>query len=745
MTSAENVLFEFVENNSLPEENKNLVKILTVEDDINYQNALINSFKALTLDDGIQLDILTAHSVTEAALVLARNSDIALVFIDVVMEDDDSGLRLVDTIRNVIGNREMRIVLLTGQPSFAPERKVMESLDIDEYWNKSDITIEKLHSIVNSNLRTYNYIVQISAAKHGLQLVLDAARSINSKHDIESFSSAVLDEITNILNISEGGGVLCSGNTQHFEVAPKVITTSGCFRGLEGQFLTAKSLDDEIYQAVKKSIHTKTHVFSPHHTVFYFETPNFDNNHYITIVKSDNPISQQNIYLLQVFSENVSTGFSNIALLNRLTELAYTDVALNMPNRNWLQREIENMNASEQQKTLLLVFEILQFDEKSFSFGYEFCNKTLKRLQLNIQQQLASYSPRIALFKNDSLGVLIANDPPLSDSVIDSFNRQAFVADGVLQIMDVRVLAVDLNSVLQNNASQIFNLAESTLNEANINLAEFIRFTPANTQALTRRFDLMLKLRSAIRNNELMIALQPKVNLNSHKVVGFEALARWQLADGTFISPDEFIELAETAGLISVLDKLIFDKILEATNVLNCHGYCLPIAFNASTSDLLSDQYFVEMTEKIAKYGVSPQQLELEVTETQAIFNYEKVNKTLHKFAKLGIKISIDDFGTGYSSLQHIAQIPAHAIKIDRCFVSNLQNNESNEHIINMIMMLADTFGFEVIAEGVENKYEQEWLSNIGCRIAQGYLFAKPMFMDDLLVWLKNNEKLHGK
>lgn len=147
-------LFLFAEEEKAVDKDLKIWKILSVEDDLDYQNALINSLKVLNVKDGYKFELLTANSVSQAALALSMHPDIALIFIDVVMEDDDSGLRLVNTIREIIGNAEMRIVLLTGQPGFAPEAEVMKVLDIDEYWNKSDITVEKLQSIVNSNMRT---------------------------------------------------------------------------------------------------------------------------------------------------------------------------------------------------------------------------------------------------------------------------------------------------------------------------------------------------------------------------------------------------------------------------------------------------------------------------------------------------------------------------------------------------------------------------------------------------------------
>jgi EAL domain-containing protein (putative c-di-GMP-specific phosphodiesterase class I) len=249
----------------------------------------------------------------------------------------------------------------------------------------------------------------------------------------------------------------------------------------------------------------------------------------------------------------------------------------------------------------------------------------------------------------------------------------------------------------------------------------------------------MQKLRHAIADKEIAVAFQPKVDLVSHKVVGFEALARWKLKDGSFVSPDEFISLAETSGLITELDNLIFTNILDAIKVLNkVIGSDYRVAFNASILDLVSDNYISEINNRVTNSGLKTSQLELEVTETQAIHNYERVNRCLEKFVELGFHISIDDFGTGYSSLEHISEIPASTLKIDRCFINKLEVDSSSQHIVNMIMMLADTFEFDVVAEGVETAEQAQWLANIGCKFAQGYYFAKPMFIDELIVWLEH-------
>lgn len=730
-------LFVFEKEQEADNKNLNVVKILTVEDDINYQNALTNSLNEIQLDNGYSIIVLTANSVSQAAHVLSLNPDIALTFIDVVMEDDDSGLRLVSTIREIIGNSDMRIVLLTGQPGFAPEQQVMKSLDIDEYWNKSDISSEKLHSIVTSNLRTWKYISQISSARRGLQLVLDASRSINSKHDMPSFSKAVLEEISKILNITDGGGIMCSTGSKNRQT--KIATANGCFDGFEGLTLEESLLTPEIYSHFEKALKEKQHIFSKHHTVFYFSDKELGDYKYITIVQSDNPICEQNEYLLKVFSENVSTGFSNITLLNKLTELAYTDVSLGMHNRNWMVREIRNMNLHEQYQTRLLVFEVEQLEEKAFTFGHEFCQKLLQEVYKIINSAFAMYSPRIALINNSCFGMLVDVNFEISKEMLANLHRQKCQIASVNQYVDVRILELALSSVLNVIPEKIISIAESSLSDTHSKYTKFIKHTQDKTDDLTNRYGLMAKLRKAIGAGALNVALQPKIDLKTLKPVGFEALARWQLDNGKYVSPEIFIELAERAGLISELDSVIFEKILSAIHLLKSNGINLPVAFNASAFDLMDENYFNNIKNRLREANIPSSMLELEITETQAISNYGLIRESLVNFMDLGIKVSIDDFGTGYSSIAHITEIPANILKIDRCFVSDIDTNVSNQYILEMIVNLAKRFSFSIIVEGIETVEQCDWVKKIGCDVAQGYFFSKPLFLDELIEWFHKN------
>lgn len=733
--------FQFAEEiEPIEEQPKKVLKVLSVEDDADYQAALVSSLKALILPNLAVIEVLTANSAFAASTLLNRHKDIGLILLDVVMEEDDSGLRLVSTIREELGNALVRIVLLTGQPGFAPEKEVMKTLDIDEYWNKTDLTMDKLLSVVTSSMRTWNYVSEISEAKQGLQIVLDAAKSINNRYDLPSFTRTVLTEIGHIIGV-EKGGLFCMCNSLAPLEDAQVITATGCFAQFEGLSLSDHQLSD-LYLDLQKALTEQNHVITPLHSIFYFQTQDINEQCYLIVVNSNQLISDDHVNLLKVFSESISSGFTNIALLNHVTELAFTHSDLKIPNRNWLKREIENMNHRQWQKTRLLMLEVKHFDEMKFTVGYEFIQNVLNNIYQAIRKMLPTCS-QVALSGHKQFAILLDSDFDISPELIGQLTYNEIEVEGVAHATSFSLLDMPLDAIKQTSAAEIISLAESALKESTLKNTSYIQYSQKETDKINRRYSLMGELRTAIREGNLSIMLQPKVSLATGKVVGVESLARWQRKDGNFVPPDKFIAIAENSGLIYKLDCLIFEKSMEALKRLVDLGYKIPLAFNASYFDLLHPDYFNFISTCLLNHGLPAELVELEVTETQAVSDYQRIEQCLQKFATLGIKISIDDFGTGYSSLAHISNITAHCIKIDRSFVSKLETDKNNEHVINMIVDLGKKFDFSIVAEGIETEYQRQWLSKVGCDSGQGYLFAKPMITDDLVEWLiPYNKKL---
>ncbi|MFN3616557.1 MAG: putative bifunctional diguanylate cyclase/phosphodiesterase [Aquabacterium sp.] len=263
-----------------------------------------------------------------------------------------------------------------------------------------------------------------------------------------------------------------------------------------------------------------------------------------------------------------------------------------------------------------------------------------------------------------------------------------------------------------------------------------MRYDPQLASKARVRLDLDTALHKALERNELVLFYQPKVDVQTGRWVGAEALMRWR-RDGQLVPPGEFIPLAEATGLIN-------DMSLWAINeaARQAKEWELRLGFDASIAVNLPSRLFeqpdlVDKVEAIlARHEVHPRGIELEITETGLMKDLQGVVPSLHRLNQLGTEISIDDFGTGYSSLSYLTTLPISELKIDRSFVHGLGDTPQSTAIVSAIIALARALGLRVIAEGVEKVSQMEILYNLGCHICQGFLYAKPMPPAELEMWV---------
>lgn len=709
-------------------------KILSVEDDAGYQASLIFALESLEVL-GRGAELLCARSAFDAAQIIAQNPDISVILLDVVMEDDEAGLRLVGTIREVIGNSEVRIILLTGQPGMAPRDDVMHRYDIDDYWCKSELTNDHLLTIITSNIRTWDHLTQLTRARQGLQMVIDASHAISSKRDIASFTHTVLLEIGHILGI-EKGGILCTLLQAQCEADDAtILAATEEFTNLVGH--TVKSIESsELRQAFHQAATRREHCFLDGYSLFYFNSTEIDKREYLILIETRRPLLSTEVNLLQVFSENISTGFTNVALYNRLTELAYSDPLLCIPNRNWLMRELDNMSQTDRQQAELVVLEIDDFTDIGIAFGEPFCNELLYCLY---RQLVSALSPDIVIARidHDAFALLTSSAQSLDQAFFAQFLSQPLIIADAEHRIAATVTVVALRLQPNRKPEQILRLAESTVETAHKQKLGYLAYNPGFEEDIASRYALLSELRSALSREQFYVELQPKVRLSDKKLLGFEALARWTLPDGQQIPPSQFIPLAETSGLIGKLDQLVLLQTCRALHELKAAGIEVPIAFNVSSSDLTEPKFFNRMLKLIEDAGISPNQLELEITETQAVKDYSRISPSLRKLIALGMGVSIDDFGIGYSSLSHITDLAATTLKIDKSFVDRLGHSRADEQVVDMILRLGECFEFTIIAEGIETEQQRTALMNRGCQMGQGFLFARPMPLPQAIEWAR--------
>ncbi|HRE18069.1 MAG TPA: EAL domain-containing protein, partial [Rhodocyclaceae bacterium] len=249
-------------------------------------------------------------------------------------------------------------------------------------------------------------------------------------------------------------------------------------------------------------------------------------------------------------------------------------------------------------------------------------------------------------------------------------------------------------------------------------------------------------LRTAFEDQRLFLVYHPQVDLTSGRAVGAEALLRWRTDDGSYVSPDRFIPLAEYSGLIITLGEWVLRSACrELVRLAGLGMDNFRMAVNVSVSQFRDPGFLRGLRRALADSGANPANLELEITESVAMEDADFMMQTLSEIKLLGCSISIDDFGTGYSSLSHLQRLCIDRLKIDKAFIDEITQSERGSRIAEMVVQLGRNLGLSVIAEGVENEQQASVLRVLGCHEAQGFLFAKPMPADQHLAWLQEQLK----
>jgi EAL domain-containing protein (putative c-di-GMP-specific phosphodiesterase class I)/GGDEF domain-containing protein len=485
----------------------------------------------------------------------------------------------------------------------------------------------------------------------------------------------------------------------------------------------------------RQALAEQSHQFDQNHSVLYFAVDCDATYFYLVMAEAPRNLSDYHIHLLQVFSENISSGFMQLALVNQLSRLAYQDPELQVNNRNWLLRELDAMNHQDKQETELIVIEIDHFDSHVLSFSEELLVQTVAAIYKSIRQAFR-HCIAVTRIDADCFAVLNNKQHPQTDAALTGLTNQTHELQGCTVRHTLTIVRTDLALMPNLPALQILHLAKNMLYYARQQGKVLFSYQPEYREQLLHDYQMLRELKEAIVNDEFYLALQPKVDLRDGQPIGCEALLRWK-HNGKVIPPGEFIPLAERTGFITKLDPIVVKLAIEVIHKLEQSGLRLPIAFNATVKDLANPEYVHLILDAIERGELSAELVDVEITETQAMASYEEVNPILERLHNAGVHISIDDFGTGYSSLSHISQLAADTIKIDIAFVSHLDTDRASQQVVELVMSLASQFGFSVVAEGVETEVQRRELLRRGCYLAQGFLYAKPMPVDELLLWLK--------
>jgi len=385
------------------------------------------------------------------------------------------------------------------------------------------------------------------------------------------------------------------------------------------------------------------------------------------------------------------------------------------------------------------------FKVLNMTYGYRYGNDILKEMAKKLGD-ITGKNSKIFRFDGDRFAVVVGDYKDknqlreLGEEVLNLFKHPISTAAGS-QFLSMELSIVE-NKNQENTTEKMIQDAALALSGINHNEQFAISFYEETMEDQLKRQDRIEKaLRECIMNpddEQFFLAYQPKLNLETNAVIGFEALARLHVEGAGSISPLEFISIAEERHLIYELGNLIFWKTGQFLMRLKENGYeDLIVSVNVSGIQLLRETFLTDFQNILKISDIRPECLELEITESVLLSNYELVNRKLQQIKEKGIRISLDDFGTGFSSLSRLRDMNIDIVKIDKYFIDKIVEHGEDKLITADIISMAHKFGLQAVAEGVEERKQMDYLKKYHCDVVQGYYISKPLSQNDAILFLQ--------
>ncbi|TAK03144.1 MAG: EAL domain-containing protein [Candidatus Manganitrophaceae bacterium] len=423
-------------------------------------------------------------------------------------------------------------------------------------------------------------------------------------------------------------------------------------------------------------------------------------------------------------------------------QMAFHDTLTELPNRNYLyDRLLDAIRVDEAKGRpfALLLMDLDRFKEINDTLGHHRGDLLLKEAGRRLKAVL--FEPDIvARLGGDEFAILLPRLARVEDihQVIQKIQealRPPFVIEN-LPIAVEASIGVALYPDHGDTPDSLLQRADIAMYAAKQTGRSEAIYDPQYDQHSPRRLALIGELRYAIDHDQLRLHYQPKIDFNTRRVVGVEALVRWQHPEYGFVPPDQFIGPAERTGLIKSLTQWVFETALRECGAWGRSGMDVAVSVNLSARNLQEPGIVERVAEGLRSAGVAPDRLMLEITESAIMADPNLAMEVLTGLSRMGVGLSIDDFGTGYSSLAYLKRLPVDEIKIDKSFVIGMASDENDAMIVRSTIDLAHNLGLKVIAEGVESQDLWKILSVLGCDEAQGYYISRPLPAPEATRWL---------
>ncbi|NVK56571.1 MAG: EAL domain-containing protein [Alteromonadaceae bacterium] len=436
-----------------------------------------------------------------------------------------------------------------------------------------------------------------------------------------------------------------------------------------------------------------------------------------------------------------------IAMTTKMTHLTNHDQLTGLPNRILLHdrmlQAIKNISHTDRMVTALLI-DLDNFKYINDSVGHHVGDAIIQQVARRLEAVCDAYTT-VSRIGGDEFVVLLSDCESMSyintiaSSVIETVNVPVVVEGEAHRLsvsMGVSIFPKDAQTpeeLLRHADTAMYKVKSEGKNN-------FSFFADELSEDLKERVNIEKMLHRTLDDNALLVYFQPKYSLTDGGLTGMEALVRMKRGDGSVMSPYSFIPVAEESGLIKQLGKQVLDKSCQQAKAWLDAGTPVKVAVNIGASQFNEFGFTKTVADTLSKYNLSPEWLELEITESALIQNINSAKKAIMSLQRLGVSIALDDFGTGYSSLSYLRSFNFDVLKIDRSFIQDIDSDQQALSIVKAIVNLADSLKLEIVCEGIETHAQLLALKAMGCEQGQGFYFAKPQPADAL----KNAWKVHS-
>lgn len=451
----------------------------------------------------------------------------------------------------------------------------------------------------------------------------------------------------------------------------------------------------------------------------------------------------------QLFSafNHMSSGIAEREL--KIKDLANRDALTGLPNRvlfyDRLGQSIKGIKRNGP-AVAVMIMDLDRFKEVNDSLGHHIGDLLLQEVARRLQATLKREYDTVARLGGDEFAILIAADEEGTQIVVNNLLKaleQPILLEDQEIIINVSI-GITFCPRHGHEINTLLRQADLAMYAAKRNNEGFVIFDANLEQHKLHHLSLMAELRQAIAKDEFTLYYQPKLELATGTISHIEALVRWIHPERGLVPPDDFIPFSEHTGFIKFITLWVLEHALRQQKTWQEIGVAPTISINLSARDLYIKKFPTLLADLITSYGVSPQKLILEITESSIMADPQSALGTLHELKDIGLRLSVDDFGTGYSSLSYLKKLPVSELKIDKSFVFNMVNDRDDAIIVQSTIDLGHNMGLTVVAEGVENLSTWTMLEALNCDFLQGYYISRPLSAKDLLLWSETSPwKLH--